>query len=794
MGDEVLPVTTKELPMRLSLRTLAAAGIAGSLALLGLAPMGHASASFALTRVAGTDRYLTASAIAANAFSGTTAANVVIARGDDFADALSGAYLAGLVGGPVLLTSTASVPQSTKDRLTALGAKTVYLLGGTSAISSAVADDLAKNYTVTRISGADRFETASKVAQQPNTAGIGTVAGAKTAIIASGEGFADALAAGGPSFAAKFPIILTNKASLPTFSSSALTALGIKHALVVGGTSAITSAVVDQLTQLGIPSDRIAGNDRYETSTKLADWEANNLTGWSTSQVDVANGDVFFDALGGGPAAGRGTRPLVLVQANAVPATVTSWLQTHAATLAGGRVFGGTGAVAAATVTAFETAAGGGVAPRTGQVTSVDKTNHRYTLVPTGATAPITVSYKTTDTFSDDGTSVVMTKFETDLTAADTITYTPSNGTTAASHVLTNVDPATIKSGMVGDVVASSSTHTFKFINPVTADPLTPAISYASGTYSIDGASGKTVTNVDNSINEGDTMTITGTLFALTNASVTGAANTITAGNSLSSTSFKIDFLGDDPAAGDTPPLVTGNDTLYKASSTDTFAGDAQNFTDFTSQLTDGDKVTYTRTEVGTAAKQTFTIVNQAPTTYTGQAVGTVTAPTQLAKGSFTVATPTRAVTVSYTANANFVVNGAPTTEAAFEAAYSPGDLVSARAADTLTNTTERVELTDQAIAGAIPQTGVNTGSTPSTSGQGGKSYQVLASNGFTVLATVTYNTSTATDNLYVLNGATTDLAGFEAALGKIAGGTAAGSVSVTKNGTVQTHTLSTTA
>ena len=48
------------------------------------------------------------------------------------------------------------------------------------------------------------------------------------------------------------------------------------------------------------------------------------------------------------------------------------------------------------------------MAPRTGQVTSVDKTNHRYTFVPTGATAPMTVNYKASDTYSVDGTSVQM--------------------------------------------------------------------------------------------------------------------------------------------------------------------------------------------------------------------------------------------------------------------------------------------------------------------------------------------------------------------------------------------------
>src|SRR5439155_23073131 len=128
--------------------------------------------------------------------------------------------------------------------------------------------------------------------------------------------------------------------------------------------------------------ERIAGIDRYETSTKLADWETSNLTGWSTSQVDLANGAGFADALAGGPAAGRGTRPILLTASSGLSPAPHDWLAFHSAALQGGRVFGGTSAVSDATVTAAETAAGGGVAPRTGQVTSVDQTNHRYPFVP----------------------------------------------------------------------------------------------------------------------------------------------------------------------------------------------------------------------------------------------------------------------------------------------------------------------------------------------------------------------------------------------------------------------------
>jgi putative cell wall-binding protein len=776
--------------MHLSPRKLGAAAVAAALGVVGFGADAFATASFDLTRVSGADRYATASAVAASAFT-TATNNVVIARGDDPADALAGSYLAGVLGGPLLLTSTSSVPQSTKDRLAALQAKNVYLLGGTSAISQAVQTDLGATYTVTRIQGADRFETAANIAKQTNTGGIGTVGGKKTAIIASGTSSADALAAAPASFAAKYPIVLTTASSLPTATSSALTSLGITNALVVGGTAVINASVVTQLTQLGITSERLAGNDRYETSTKIADWELANISGWSNSTIDVANGDGFADALAGGPAAGRALRPILLVQATSLPTSVATWVQARAATLTSGRVFGGTGAVSEATVTAVETAGGGGAAPRTGQVTSADKTSDRYTFVPTGATAPMTASYKASDSFAVDGQSATFAAFETALTAADTITYTPTNGTTPPSHVLTSVNAATISSGTIGNINTGATARTFDFINSVTGDTLRSGVSYDSGTYSIGGTTGKNVTEFGNDLNEGDTVTITGsTVFALTNQTVVGAINTITKGNALTPTTFKIDNLGDDPTAGGT--LVTpGNDTLFSANATgDAFTGETTAFDAFTQALNDGDRVTYSRAN----GIETYNLVNQAPTVYSGQAAsalsGTGTG------GSFTLATSTKAFTVSYQGGTNttFVVNGQLSNEAGFEAAYTAGDLISFNGGDNATSTAERLELTDQPIAGQVFKGGINTGATPNTSGVPGDSYQVLASNGFTIMATVTYSTSTATDNVYVLNGATTDLAGFEAALTQIADGLKSGSVSVTRAGTVQTHTLTTTA
>src|SRR3954471_18265106 len=74
----------------------------------------------------------------------------LIARGDVYADALSGSYLAGTfpakngadTGAPILLTGTDALPQSTMDALADLKVSDVYILGGTAAVSAAVESQL----------------------------------------------------------------------------------------------------------------------------------------------------------------------------------------------------------------------------------------------------------------------------------------------------------------------------------------------------------------------------------------------------------------------------------------------------------------------------------------------------------------------------------------------------------------------------------------------------------------------------------------------------------------------------
>ncbi|MEA3320527.1 MAG: cell wall-binding repeat-containing protein [Bacillota bacterium] len=248
-------------------------------------------------RLRGADRYATAVELSKEGWEQSDV--VVIARGDNYADALAGVPLAHKYNAPLLLTKTASLPDATKAEIERLGAKKVYILGGTAAVSKDVEDTFkAHGLEVKRLSGSDRWSTAGAIATEvaPN--------GAKGVVVVNGKNFPDALSVA--SYAAQngMPILLTNQEELPKQTNAALIALSPKQAIVVGGKAAVSDNVLKSLPN----PKRIGGKDRYETAVNVAkhfDLDANHYY--------VATGKQFADALAGAALAANGHTGILLV-------------------------------------------------------------------------------------------------------------------------------------------------------------------------------------------------------------------------------------------------------------------------------------------------------------------------------------------------------------------------------------------------------------------------------------------------------------------------------------------------
>jgi putative cell wall-binding protein len=156
---------------------------------------------------------------------------------------------------------------------------------------------------VERLSGTDRFETAAAVS-------LYYASGVPVVFIASGEGFADALAAGPAAAGMGGPILLVTGTSVPAATHSALSRLQPDRIIVVGGESVVSKAVATTLGEYAPKVDRIGGVDRYDTSRKIA---ALAFGESGTKAAYIASGLTFADAVSAGAAAAHRGAPVILV-------------------------------------------------------------------------------------------------------------------------------------------------------------------------------------------------------------------------------------------------------------------------------------------------------------------------------------------------------------------------------------------------------------------------------------------------------------------------------------------------
>ena len=263
-----------------------------------------------VARIAGANRYRTAIAVSREGWL-EGADTVILARGDNFADALAGVPLAYCLDAPILLTAQAQVGAVILAEIERLGAEKVIILGGTGAVSGSVESTLiAEGLTVERIAGVNRFETAKLIAQAMAAAG----ANIQGAVVAVGSNFPDALAAASYAAMNDMPILLTASNYLPGVTADAIHDLGISELLIVGGLGVINGDVEADLASLA-EVERISGVNRYATALALAE-----KFDPVTDTYFIATGTDFPDAITGAVlAAKRGTGVLLVYGAGSAP-------------------------------------------------------------------------------------------------------------------------------------------------------------------------------------------------------------------------------------------------------------------------------------------------------------------------------------------------------------------------------------------------------------------------------------------------------------------------------------------
>lgn len=155
--------------------------------------------------------------------------------------------------------------------------------------------------------GSGRWETAIKISQN------GWLR-SDNAVLVNDNSIADALSATPFAKLKDAPILLSGSKELDFRTKSELKRLGVKNVFLVGGSNALGVNVENELKSEKITVERIFGNDRYETSLKLAE-KLNNEK--DISDIIVVNGEKgLADAVSVGSIAAQNYMPIILSDSN----------------------------------------------------------------------------------------------------------------------------------------------------------------------------------------------------------------------------------------------------------------------------------------------------------------------------------------------------------------------------------------------------------------------------------------------------------------------------------------------
>lgn len=158
-----------------------------------------------------------------------------------------------------------------------------------------------------RISGNNRYMTSVEVSKF-------SYESAGAVVIASGEGFADALAGGALANAVDGPILLVGKETVSDSVIDEIKRLGTSKIYLLGGSGTISETVEDELKNLA-EVERIAGADRYQTSILIT---KKVMEIKPVEAVLVANGTNFADALSAGGYIVKKSAALVLTNGKTI--------------------------------------------------------------------------------------------------------------------------------------------------------------------------------------------------------------------------------------------------------------------------------------------------------------------------------------------------------------------------------------------------------------------------------------------------------------------------------------------
>ncbi|GAE35804.1 cell wall-binding repeat-containing protein [Halalkalibacter akibai] len=197
--------------------------------------------------------------------------------------------------------------------------KEIYIAGGTAAISAAIEREIrAMGFSVKRIGGQNRFDTAVQIATEVGVAN-------QIFLTTANEQSPDALSIAPYAGLKQIPILLTRRDQLSKTVVDFIVRNNINHVTLIGGTQAISDQIREQLSALNVRTiERISGDTRFGTSVKIAERYASDF---DFSNISIASGRSFIDALPGSPYASMQKAPILLTDRTRLPMEVRSWME-----------------------------------------------------------------------------------------------------------------------------------------------------------------------------------------------------------------------------------------------------------------------------------------------------------------------------------------------------------------------------------------------------------------------------------------------------------------------------------
>ena len=192
------------------------------------------AAGLQVQRVFGSDRYDTAVEVARRV-SLLPPSDVLIVSGTNFADAMVAGPVAGRLSAPVLLSSPTGLSPSTQAYLATVPATRRVVIGGVAAVGEVAASQAGPS---DRVAGADRYETAVRVAQR-------WMSDASALSFATGSSFQDALAGAAWSAHETMPLVLLSPSPSAAVRSYVKSTVGqLSSSTVYGTTQSLSDTAV----------------------------------------------------------------------------------------------------------------------------------------------------------------------------------------------------------------------------------------------------------------------------------------------------------------------------------------------------------------------------------------------------------------------------------------------------------------------------------------------------------------------------------------------------------------------